>query len=250
MAKAPSKERKNSRKPRLTAEERRHDILNKAATLVRTKGAARVTTRLIAKEASISEALLYQHFPTKEELFREVSIIINARTPSLHEYFLDATPSSRVLVEYIYLVTYLALSPEIHTNDSKLPRMLLESLLGDGNLLRTHIKRRWSLIGDLLRSSLDAARDAGHLVGTRSNNDDSVEVTSLELFLSHQLMVMAHCVRFMAEQPIVGAELPFPETVERTAIFMLRGLGFKDAVIKRLGQSDKILAKFVKKTAL
>jgi AcrR family transcriptional regulator len=247
VAKAPAKERKNSRKPRLRGEERRHDILAKAASLVRAKGEGRVTTRLIAKEASISEALLYQHFPTKDELFREVSVIINARLPPLDEYFAEAEPSSRVLIEYLYLVTYLALSPDVHTGDSKLPRMLLESLLSDGSLLRTHIKRRWSLIGDLLRDSLAAARDAGHLVSGEGEREDAA---SLELMLSHQLVIMAHCVRFMTEQPIVGGELSSRQVIERTAVFVMRGLGFKDGVIKRLYRPDKIMAKFTQRSTL
>ncbi len=247
MAKAPPKERKSSRKPRLRGDERRHDILSKATALVKTKGESRVTTRLIAKEAAVSEALLFQHFPTKDELFREVSVIINARSPSLHEYFADVEPSSRVLIEYLYLVTYLALSPEVHARDSKLPRLLLESLLSDGHLLRTHVKRRWSLIGDLLKNSVAAAVESGHLNMPLLDVEDPA---SLELMLSHQLVVMAHCVRFMNETPIIGAELSADQMTERTVVFILRGLGVKDGVIKRLLKPEKILAKFKAKVPL
>jgi AcrR family transcriptional regulator len=238
--------RQSSRKPRLRGDERRHSILAKAAALVRDKGEAGVTTRQIAEEAAVSEALLYQHFASKEELFREIAVILNARSPALNEYFAETDPSSRVLVDYLYLLTYLALHPDCQSVDANLPRMLLESLLGDGKLVRTHVKRRWQLIGDILKASLVAAQDAGHLVRPHDEGDAS---QLLEVVLSHQLIVMAHCVRYVPSEPIVNAAVNHDALIERTTLYILRGIGFKDSVLRRLFQPDKIVARFVKKRA-
>jgi AcrR family transcriptional regulator len=58
--------------PRLTAEERRLAILGAAKRVFAGAGYHEATTRDIAAAAGVSEALLYQHFPGKRQLFEEV----------------------------------------------------------------------------------------------------------------------------------------------------------------------------------
>lgn len=55
--------------PRLTASDRRQQILEAASGLFARKGYEGATTREIAEEAGINEALLFRHFPTKENLY-------------------------------------------------------------------------------------------------------------------------------------------------------------------------------------
>lgn len=54
---------------RLTASDRRQKILDAAAGLFARKGYQGATTREIAEEAGINEALLFRHFPSKENLY-------------------------------------------------------------------------------------------------------------------------------------------------------------------------------------
>jgi AcrR family transcriptional regulator len=54
---------------RLTAEDRRHQILEVAFGLFARKGYEGATTREIAEEAGINEALLFRHFSSKENLY-------------------------------------------------------------------------------------------------------------------------------------------------------------------------------------
>ena len=53
---------------RMTALERRQQILQHAFSLIRAQGFKTVSMREIAREAGINEALIYRHFPTKEAL--------------------------------------------------------------------------------------------------------------------------------------------------------------------------------------
>lgn len=55
--------------PRLTAKDRRQQILETAFGLFARKGYEGATTREIAEEAGINEALLFRHFPSKEKLY-------------------------------------------------------------------------------------------------------------------------------------------------------------------------------------
>jgi AcrR family transcriptional regulator len=55
--------------PRLTAKDRRQQILDVAFGLFARKGYDGATTREIAEEAGINEALLFRHFSSKENLY-------------------------------------------------------------------------------------------------------------------------------------------------------------------------------------
>jgi AcrR family transcriptional regulator len=64
----------HSAKGRLTAEERRNQIIEKAAEVFAVHGVAGTRTRDIAGACGINEALLYRHFPSKDELYREAML--------------------------------------------------------------------------------------------------------------------------------------------------------------------------------
>ena len=56
-------------KRRLTADERRQQIVSSARKVFVAQGLGGARTRDIAAEAGVNEALLYRHFASKEELF-------------------------------------------------------------------------------------------------------------------------------------------------------------------------------------
>ena len=61
-----------SRQVRVTGEERRRQIIEAAATLFSRKGFRGTTTWEIAKAVGVSEAMLFKHFATKEELYAAI----------------------------------------------------------------------------------------------------------------------------------------------------------------------------------
>ncbi len=56
-------------KKRLSQEERRTQIIGVAMALFASKGFKGATTRAIAKAAGVSEAIIFRHFATKEDLY-------------------------------------------------------------------------------------------------------------------------------------------------------------------------------------
>src|SRR3990170_3350064 len=64
-------------KERLSGEERRQQIVEAAIDLFSRKGFRGTTTREIAEAAGISEAMIFKHFATKQELY---SAIIEAKS--------------------------------------------------------------------------------------------------------------------------------------------------------------------------
>ncbi len=61
-----------ARRVRLSGEERRRQIIEAAATLFSRKGFRGTTTREIAEAVGVSEAMLFKHFATKEELYAAI----------------------------------------------------------------------------------------------------------------------------------------------------------------------------------
>ncbi|HSB77721.1 MAG TPA: TetR/AcrR family transcriptional regulator [Candidatus Methylomirabilis sp.] len=61
-----------SRQVRVTGEERRRQIIEAAATLFSRKGFRGTTTWEIARAVGVSEAMLFKHFATKEELYAAI----------------------------------------------------------------------------------------------------------------------------------------------------------------------------------
>jgi AcrR family transcriptional regulator len=54
---------------RFSAEDRKNQILQVATELFASKGYEGATTREIARRAKVNEAIIFRHFPTKEELY-------------------------------------------------------------------------------------------------------------------------------------------------------------------------------------
>src|SRR3569832_2263070 len=59
----------NSLQQRFSAEDRRQQILEVAKAIFARKGYEGTTTREIAFAAKVNEAIIFRHFPTKEELY-------------------------------------------------------------------------------------------------------------------------------------------------------------------------------------
>jgi len=57
---------------RLTGEERRREIVRVAVKLFSQRGFRGTTTKEIAQAAGVSEAIIFRHFATKEELYRAI----------------------------------------------------------------------------------------------------------------------------------------------------------------------------------
>src|SRR5580658_752787 len=88
---------------RLDGEERRKAIVNAAVPLFARKGFAGTTTRELAEAASISEALLFRHFPTKQLLYREILRLGCEGDPAL-EQLASLAPSTATLVRMIHFM--------------------------------------------------------------------------------------------------------------------------------------------------
>ena len=136
---------------RMTAEDRRGQILRGAMELFAEKGFRGTTTREIARHLGISEALMFKYFPSKEALYRA---IIQKRTDGTEEMFF---PKEAIQAKDDRQVFRAIASNLIarNTEDPTFMRLILYSALEGHDLSRiffeTHVMGKTRLLSDYIR---------------------------------------------------------------------------------------------------
>ena len=122
---------------RRSSPERREEILEASLALFAHHGLHGVTTRMIADAAGVSEALLYRHFRSKEELFDELQRWCLEDTAPVAERLAAAGPSTATLVRAVYfMVEKIVGKNGCAGANGDLRRIMLSSLVGDGQFAR------------------------------------------------------------------------------------------------------------------
>jgi AcrR family transcriptional regulator len=214
--------------PKLSGEERRAAIVQAVRRVFADKGFHGTTTRELAQAAGVSEALLFKHFPNKEALY---SAMLQAccgqeKDPGLVERLKALEPSASTLVILLHLWASHMLGERTPGDDENVQhRLMLRSLLEDGEFARFFLQRvssRW--IGKL-EECLKAAVAAGDAV------EGPVEPRLAGWFAEH--VVITIMIRLRPAAPIVDYGVPRKKLVEQAVWFVLRGMGLKEEAIKR-----------------
>jgi AcrR family transcriptional regulator len=144
--------------PRMTAQDRRQQIIDVALKLFSEKGFRGTTTKEIALAAGINEAIIFRHFATKSDLY---AAIIDQKASSsyfqaVHKSFKEAeeTGDDRKLFQ---AVAFNLL--EFHENDNTAMRVLLYSALERHELAesiyRNHISKVHGQLADHVKTRMN-----------------------------------------------------------------------------------------------
>ena len=211
-------------RPRLHAVERRVAIVEAAKPLFARHGFAGTTTRQIAQAAGISEALLFQHFPSKAALYREILRQGCEGDPGL-ERLGELEPSTRSLCEMVgLLIAHVALGETGDGRDKEVDeRLTLHSLLEDGEYVRLVSEWVAERIQPTFRACFTAAGQAGDL---RPETGDA----SNAFWFAYHVAAMTAFGRLSGRDayPYEGGR---DEVVADLARFILRGIGLTDAAM-------------------
>ncbi|MGZ4839986.1 MAG: TetR/AcrR family transcriptional regulator [Terriglobales bacterium] len=141
---------------RIPAEERRQQILELATELFARQGYRGTTTREIAQRVQVNEAIIFRHFPTKEDLYWAVienQIQIRAGRVRL-EAKLAAGGDDRA--------TLTAIAEELLSRDVTLSRLLLYTALENHELSHrfflTHVAQYLEMLADYIRQGVAEGR--------------------------------------------------------------------------------------------
>jgi AcrR family transcriptional regulator len=157
----------------MTADERRERLLSAALDLFSRQGYAGTTTKQIALKAGVTEAIVFRHFPNKEELYWAViegqCALHNGRTRAQKLLQGDQHTDD--------FEVFAAFGADIlarNTERQHLPRLLLYSALEDHKLshrfFRTYISEYYEVVAERIRERVRAGkfRDVDPLLAARS----------------------------------------------------------------------------------
>jgi AcrR family transcriptional regulator len=147
---------------RMTSDLRRELILGAAKRCFARHGFAGTTTKSVAAAASISEALLFKHFPTKSALYAEILAEECEADPALHK-LLGLAPSTETLVVLVRGMVghFLDISDAPDQEEDQRLRLMVTSHLDDGEFARLLYEKIGRLIGPAFTASLEQAAAAG-----------------------------------------------------------------------------------------
>jgi TetR/AcrR family transcriptional regulator, transcriptional repressor of aconitase len=208
---------------RMTGDLRRQLILSAAKRCFARNGFAGTTTKSVAAAASISEGLLFKHFPTKSALYAEILAEECEADPALHR-LLGLEPSTETLAilirEMVRHFREVADAPD--QQEAQRLRLMITSHLDDGEFARLIYDKIGNLIGPVFTASLQRAVAAGD--ASRIGSDP------LNLFwFAHHTVLMATLARL----PSVPC-LPYGNAADferQICEFILRGIGLNDAAV-------------------
>src|SRR5476651_1648745 len=177
---------------RMTGDLRRQLILSAAKRCFARNGFAGTTTKSVAAAASISEGLLFKHFPTKSALYAEILAEECEADPALHR-LLGSEPSTGTLVilirEMVRHFQGVAAAPD--QQEAQRLRLMITSHLDDGEFARLIYEKIGNLIAPVFVASLARAVETG--------DASRIGREPLNLFwFAHHTVLMTTLVRLSA----------------------------------------------------
>lgn len=211
-------------KTRIPAGERRALIVAAARRVFSRHGYDGAKTLQIAREAGVSEALVYRHFPSKLALFRAVwRQVFAEQDQRWHEQGIH-DDSTTGLAKAIYRFIRNCLDAAHNQDRLDGHRMTLASLAGDGSYASLIYRRSQRRNRLALEKAFDAARAAGDLEG------GPVSTMSAAMFVEHVGTMMAAIGSLPPGRQPYGAT--GDSLAREAAWFCLRGIGMRDEAIR------------------
>jgi len=207
----------------MTGDLRRQLILSAAKRCFARHGFAGTTTKSVAAAASISEGLLFKHFPTKSALYAEILAEECEADPALHR-LLELQPSTDTLVvlirEMVRHFQGVAEAPD--QQEAQRLRLMLASQLDDGEFARLIYEKIEDLVGPMFAASLEKAVAAGDAVGVGREPQNL-------FWFAHHAVLMATLSRLPSVPCLAYGNAADLE--RQLCEFILRGIGLNETAI-------------------
>ena len=207
----------------MTSDLRRQLILSAAKRCFARHGFAGTTTKSVAAAASISEGLLFKHFPSKSALYAEILAEECEADLALHR-LLELEPSTQTLVVLIREMVrhFQAVAETPDQQEAQRLRLMLTSHLDDGEFARLIYQKIGSLIGNAFTRSLQRAVEAGDATGIAGE--------PMNLFwFAHHTVLMSTLTRMPTTPCLSYGEATNLE--RQLCQFILRGIGLNETAI-------------------
>ena len=193
------------------------------------KGFHATTTRDLAKAAGVSEALLFKHFPSKDDIYAAVlRSVIDGELGggdfgAFRKHMEPGTATLVLLVHYFYAVLLAEPSPSEPRIDI-LPRLLFQSTMSDGAFARLFFREVPSRWVAQVEECIRVATAAGEIVADDSPAD-------LRAWFVHHLAATL-VLHNLPDPPTINYGVPRERMIESAVRFALRGIGLPNELIR------------------
>jgi AcrR family transcriptional regulator len=210
----------------MSCEERKCRIVAAVRKIFAHKGLEGTTTRELAKEAGVSEALLYKHYPSKDALYQAMLESCDDEFMGEVQKITSLEPSTSTLVTLIHFLVAALINRRVPDLDIRI-RLYLQSVMGDGEFARLMMKKKQDACSIIpkIAESIKASTASGDII------DNPVPASLRALFIDRLAVVITSDL--LPSIPAVDYGVPRDKLIEHTVWFALRGLGMKDEAIRR-----------------
>jgi AcrR family transcriptional regulator len=211
---------------RMSGDERRLSILLSSIPLFAEKGFNATTTKEIADNAGVSEALLYRHFSGKEKLYGAIHNLICSQTDQIHQRMNAMPDSIDSLVDILFFIIVVINTEDIDELGPAIPRLLIMSILEDGKFIKEFVHTKFVPLQGKIGALYRAAQNRGEI-----NKDLKFSEKEIMLF-THQLAVGLRIGDMPG--PIYDYGVDHKTKLFRAAELVFRGIGIKESIISSI----------------
>lgn len=215
---------------RLSCDERRCAILGAAKRVFARLGFEGAKTKDIAKEAGVSEALIYRHFPSKETLHGALHDQLCAEKEHVLNYMASVPASTELLVFLHFKFAWLITQSGDNADGEAVSRLLFQNMLEDGGFAREFHEARFKRIIPKFAECLEAARAAGEVTDRELSAEEAV-------WFVHHIAVMV-LFNGMPKTPVYDYRKNRRALVGDIVRYALRGIGLTPEAIERYYQPE------------
>jgi TetR/AcrR family transcriptional regulator len=149
---------------RMSGDERRKQILRIAIKLFSNQGFSGTTTKKIAAEAGVSEAMVFRHFATKRELYNAIldQKACEGRNPNLCEWAGEAM-LAKDDEQFFYQIIFNALNH--HEQDPEFMRLLFHSALEGHELAEMFVEQNMEPLYEFMSAYISQRQAEGAIRG-------------------------------------------------------------------------------------
>lgn len=198
------------------------------------KGYHGTSMRDIAKAAGVSEALIYQHFPSKMDLYKEIYFYLDPQVDALCDYLKSFPPSTETLVKIVYSLSMMIMSevPGQGENQKMFERLLIYSLLENPDFAKSVFKKYETNLSPLWTECIESAWESGEMY-------KQLVYPVHKMWFVHHLSMAINLLHTSGEK-LFNYEGSLDDLINYMVVFVLRGIGLTDEAVQKYAQNDHL----------
>lgn len=213
----------------MSAGARRLEIIKAARRAFAKHGFYGTTTKALAREAGVSEALLFKHFSTKDDIYKAMlEDWWPDRGDHPFEFPVPEMRASKQLTFVVFVMAWKVIGAPFRNEDEMVVKnhLMIQSLLSDGHfaqLVHDNLPKSGS---DQIAALLQQSVEDGDANSSPYPCDLALMFAAnmqaaVQLFVQHDQRVCFH------------EQMPLDQLLRHFTWFVLRGMGIRDEVIER-----------------